>query len=179
MSLALYIGPMFAGKSTTILGVIRRNTCIHKKTMCITSSLDSRVSNAIQSHDNESYPATAVPALLPMIKTAEFHDANTVVIEEAQFFPDLKAFALSAVEDYHKEVVVVGLDGDYDRKPFGQILDLIPYCDSVQKLTALCIRCGNGTPALFSSRNGGGPQVMIGAADLYEPVCRKHFSRGS
>jgi len=177
MSLKLYVGPMFAGKSTVILGLIRRNTFINKKTMCITSSLDSRSKNEIKSHDNDSYPATATAELLTMLKMAEFHSANTVVIEEAQFFPDLKAFVLTAVEDYQKEVVVVGLDGDSSRKPFGQILDLIPYCDSVQKLMALCIRCGDGTPAIFTSRRAGNPgqQVLVGASDLYEPLCRKHF----
>ena len=177
MSLKLYVGPMFAGKSTVILGLIRRNNFIGKKTMCLTSSLDIRAKNAIKSHDNDSYPATATAELLTMLKMAEFHSANTVVIEEAQFFPDLKAFVLTAVEDYQKEVVVVGLDGDSSRKPFGQILDLIPYCDSVQKLTALCIRCGDGTPAIFTSRRAGNPgqQVLVGASDLYEPLCRKHF----
>jgi len=180
MSLNLYIGPMFAGKSTVILGQVRRNTFINKKTMCITSSIDSRCKNAIQSHNNDTYPATATPDLLPMLKLAEFHSADTIVIEEAQFFHDLKAFVLSAVEDYRKEVIVVGLDGDSSRKPFGQILDLIPYCDSVQKLTALCIRCGNGTPAIFTSRRQGadGQQVLVGASDLYEPLCRRHFKGG-
>jgi thymidine kinase len=181
MSLRIYIGPMFAGKSTVILGLIRRNTFIKKKTMCITSSLDSRASNAIKSHDNDSYPATATAELMPMLKTAEFHSANTIVIEEAQFFPDLKAFVLTAVDDYRKELVVVGLDGDSSRKPFGQILDIIPFCDSVQKLSALCIRCGDGTPAIFTSRNTNQvptaeyQQILVGTSDLYEPVCRKHF----
>jgi len=180
MSLNLYIGPMFAGKSTVILSLVRRNRFIHKKTMCITSSLDSRCINAIKSHNGETYPATATLDLMSILKTAEFQLADTIVIEEAQFFADLKAFVLTVVEDYHKDVVVVGLDGDSNRKPFGQILDLIPFCDSVQKLTALCTRCSDGTPALFTSRRQGAEaqQVLVGASDLYEPLCRRHFKGG-
>lgn len=176
MSLSIYIGPMFAGKSTAILGLIRRNTFIGKTTMCITSSLDTRTTNAIRSHDNEYYPAIAVHELLDLCETMEFIGADMIVIEEAQFFPDLKEFVLNAVEIHNKNVVVVGLDGDSERRPFGQILDLIPYCDFVQKLQALCTRCGNGTPAIFTSRCQTGPQVMIGSADMYEPLCRAHFN---
>jgi len=166
---------MFAGKSTTILGILRRHAFIGRKTMCVTSSLDSRSSSRIMSHDNESYPAIAVYQLMPLLSSKEFAESAAIIIEEAQFFHDLKEFVLAAIDT--KIVIVVGLDGDSNRRPFGQILDLIPFCDSVQKLTALCTRCGDGTPAIFTSRKiPMATQVLVGAADLYEPVCRAHFS---
>ncbi len=173
---------MFAGKSSAILGIIRRNKVIGRPTLCLTSHLDKRYKSgsgaAITSHNKDSHPAIAVRALTPILESPAFADARCIIIEEAQFFPDLKAFVLEAVEVYEKEVIVVGLDGDSSRKPFGEVLDLIPYCDTIHKLTALCTHCGDGTAALFSHRKPTAAtttQVNVGAQDQYEPLCRKHF----
>jgi thymidine kinase len=182
MSLDLYIGPMFAGKSSAILGVVRRNDVIGRKTLCITSALDKRYTTEakIVSHNKESYPAVAVNELLPLLVSAAFKESEAIIIEEAQFFPDLREFALSAVEDFGKAVICVGLDGDSERRPFGHLLDLIPYADKVQKFTALCMRCHNGTDAIFTLRKAGAPgsQIAVGGQDTYEPVCRKHYIEG-
>lgn len=75
----------------------------------------------------------------------------------------------------------LGLDGDRNRCNFGRVLDLIPYADTLTKLTALCSRCCDGTPALFSCLIVGEnddreyDQIRVGGADSYEPMCRKHF----
>lgn len=179
MSLELYLGPMFAGKSSAVLGVIRRNAIIGRPTLCLTSALDKRYTAEakIVSHNKDSYPATAVDCLVPVLGTPEFQKADCIVVEEAQFFLDLRAFVLSAVEDFGKAVICVGLDGDSDRRPFGQLLDLVPYADKIHKFTALCRRCGDGTDALFTFRRAGAPQtqIAVGTQDTYEPLCRLHY----
>jgi thymidine kinase len=179
MSLELYIGPMFSGKSTTVMGILRRNRIIQRKTLCITSNLDNRYSlePKVMSHDSEWHPAMAGTNLTPFLTNRQFMEADCIIVEEAQFFPDLKAFVLYAVETYYKHVICVGLDGDSHRQPFGQLLELIPYCDSVRKLTALCSRCGDGTAAIFTHRLPGAPiqQVAVGGTEHYEPLCRRHF----
>jgi thymidine kinase len=179
MSLELYLGPMFAGKSSAILGILRRHAFIRRRTLCLTSSLDKRYSNdaKIVSHNQESYPATAVKELYDCIDTPEFHEASCIIIEEAQFFPDLKRFALTAVEVYGKEVICVGLDGDSERRPFGQLLDLVPYADNIEKFAALCSHCADGTAAIFSHRKVGSSeqQVSVGSSEQYEALCRKHY----
>ena len=179
MSLELYLGPMFAGKSSAILGVIRRNEVIHRTTLCITSALDKRYTTEarIVSHNKESYPAVAVNELTPLLETPNFAAAKCIIIEEAQFFSDLRSFALEAVETHGKHVICVGLDGDSERRPFGQLLELVPYSDKVQKFTALCTRCGDGTDAIFTYRKAGSPgtQIAVGGQDTYEPVCRRHY----
>ena len=47
-------------------------------------------------------------------------------------------------------VIVAALDGTFQRKPFGDILNLIPLAESVTKLTAVCMVCFG--PASFSKR---------------------------
>jgi thymidine kinase len=179
MSLDLYLGPMFAGKSSAILGVVRRNAVIGLRTLCVTSALDNRYTEdaRIVSHNKDSYPAAAMKTLTPLLSTPDFKAAECIVVEEAQFFPDLRPFVLEAVERFGKHVICVGLDGDSERRPFGQLLDLVPYADNIQKFKALCRRCGDGTEALFTFRKAGAPtaQVAVGGQDTYEPLCRNHY----
>ncbi len=151
MSLELYCGPMWAGKSSTVLGTLRRYRSIGWKILVLTASIDNRYgSNMIVSHDQEKYPARAVNKLTSVVNDEEYKQADLVVIDEAQFLPDLYEFVLHAVDVDGKHVICVGLDGDSDRKPFGDILRLIPHCDSVTKITSFCSECRDGTPALFS-----------------------------
>jgi thymidine kinase len=180
MSLELIVGPMFAGKSSAILSRVRRARTLDWNVFLVTCAIDTRYDASgcqIITHDKDGLSAIGVKSLEGVRGLKDYIDARLVVIEEAQFFTDLYEFVRVAVEDDKKDLVIVGLDGDSDRKPFGKVLDLIPLCDKVTKLTSLCKRCGDGTPALFSALVHGqkDSQVCVGGADMYEPMCRKHF----
>jgi thymidine kinase len=179
MSLQIILGPMFAGKSSAILRIVNRYKAIGWPMCCVTFAGDSRYSDEefLMNHDAQSIPCKKVVSLLDeFLDTDEFEKAKLIIIDEAQFFPDLKSFVLGAVEDYQKDVVVVGLDGDADRNPFGQILDCIPLADEIHKLKAFCKMCKDGTEALFSyCQKQKTEQVCVGGAELYMPLCRKHY----
>ena len=179
MSLELYCGPMWAGKSSTVLGTLRRYSSIGWKILLLTSELDSRYGTGmVVSHDHEKYPALAVRSLLSVAKTKVYEDAQLIMIDEAQFFGDLYDFVVNAVDTDGKHVICVGLDGDSDRKPFGDILRLVPHCDSIHKITSFCSECKDGTPALFSfHKTHKVDQVSVGHTNQYEPLCRKHFNQ--
>lgn len=132
-------------------------------------------------HDEMGVPCEKWSTLMDHISDPDFLKAKLVIIDEAQFFPDLKAFVEQSVDHLNKNVLVVGLDGDADRKPFGQILDCIPLADSVTKLKSFCRRCGDGTEAIFTfcerpTQKTG--QVCVGGAEMYVPLCRKHYLMG-
>jgi len=178
MSLEIIIGPMFAGKSSALLSRIRRHRAIGKQVMVITSSLDKRysVEPALASHDKESVSAVAVATLVPCLQRSDLLEADLVIIEEAQFFPDLRAFVEGALA-LDKHLVVCGLDGDTAAKPFGQLLDCIPLADSVVKMTALCEMCGDATPAIFTALrkpDGNASTIRVGSGEYYVPLCRRH-----
>lgn len=177
MSLNIVLGPMWAGKSSYILSKIRRYKAIGCDVYVITNSLDHRYGHFVLStHDNEQHSAVSVRSLLPLRTEEKYKEAKLIILEEAQFFQDLLSFVLKAVEEDGKHVICVGLDGDSERRPFGDILKLIPYCDTVEKITSLCSECGDGTPALFSYRNAPcEEQVAVGAENMYTPLCRKHY----
>ncbi len=177
MSLDIVLGPMWAGKSSFIIGKIRRYRAIGWEVLVIANPLDDRYgSHVVSSHDKEQISALAVSDLTTLYENNHYKSSRLLVIEEAQFFQGLYEFVKRAVEKDRKHVVCVGLDGDAQRKPFGEILQLIPLCDNVEKIKSLCALCGDGTPALFTHRlTSSQTQIEVGAEATYQPLCRKHF----
>ena len=106
----------------------------------------------------------------------DYQQAETIFIDEAQFFSDLYEFVKVSVETHNKQVVVIGLDGDSDRRNFGQIHQLVPLCDTITKLTALCSLCKDGTLGIFSKKIVNSSQTVdVGSTDKYMAVCRKCY----
>jgi thymidine kinase len=104
------------------------------------------------------------------------NECDVILINEGQFFHDIVEFTTKMVEEIHKKVYICGLDGDFKREKIGKLLDLVPMSDKVTKLRALCGQCKDGTPAPFSFRNSSSTeQVVIGADDIYIPLCRKCY----
>ena len=179
MSLTVALGPMFSGKSSYLLSSIRKYNEIGWPVFIITSAFDKRYTNDVEivNHNRESCKADiAVKNLYDVSSKKEFLEAKVIIIEEGQFYPDLVEFVKEAVEVYEKHVIVAGLDGDAHRKPFGQMLELIPLADNIVKLKAMCKVCNDGTEALFTSKKiHDSLTVDIGSSDKYEALCRKHF----
>jgi len=177
MSLEVVMGPMFSGKTSYIYSIVKRYRSIGVPVVVIKPTSDNRYSilPEIVTHDGFKFECVLTNRNL-MELNHEFTKARVIVIEEAQFFDDLELFVRCMVESFKKNVIVVGLDGDYNRKPFGQVLQCIPIADKVTKLTALCSRCSDGTPALFSHRKvEESGQVLVGSTDKYEPLCRECY----
>jgi len=174
--LDIIIGPMFAGKSTELIKRIRKLNILDKEYISIKPNIDNRYStNEIVSHDNDKINCKCYDTINNFIKNTSLKNINTVFIEEGQFFSDLKDGVLNLIEKLNCNVVIVGLDGDSNRNKFGQILDLIPYCDTCIKISALCKICNDGTPAIFSHRiHKSNKQIKVGVSD-YESLCRKHY----
>ena len=183
MSLRVVVGPMFAGKTSEIQSVVRRYGCLGKSVLVLTADIDNRYQSnvvAIVNHDKVTVPARAVSVerLVDVLAWPEFAAATAIVVDEAQFFVDcLIPFVRAAVDKHGKHVVVVGLDGDADKRPFGDVLALMTHADSIEKKTALCRHCGDGTPAIFTrALVAHDAQVAVGGAEMYEPVCRRHYA---
>lgn len=175
MSLELIIGPMFSGKSTELIRKIRLAKIIDKKVIVIKPIIDIRYkNNKIVSHSFESEECESIQLLAEMDQKINNYDL--IVVDEGQFFPDLKEYVLKWVDVNKKDVIVGGLDGGHKRNKIGDILELIPYSDSCVKIKSLCKKCNDGTQAIFTHRmNDNQEQVEIGGAETYIPLCRKHY----
>ncbi|KAK3036914.1 hypothetical protein RJ639_030879 [Escallonia herrerae] len=152
-----------------------------KSIAIIKSNKDTRYGlDSIVTHDGEKLPCWPLADLSSFRKKIGLHAYNkldVIGIDEAQFFGDLHDFCSKAADHDGKTVIVAGLDGDYLRRSFGSVLDIIPIADSVTKLSARCELCGKR--ALFTLRKTGETErELIAGADVYMPVCRKHYVSG-
>ena len=173
--LELIIGNMFSGKTTELIRRINKEKSINKNILVINYIDDNRYNESgIVSHDNIKINCIKVKKLEDILDLNKY---DSFFIDEAQFFIDLHSFVLLLVDIYKKHVVVSGLDGDAFRNPFGDIIKLIPLCDTVDKLTAYCNKCNNGVIAPFTKKINNEIQLLIdiGGSDKYIPVCRYHY----
>ncbi|KAK7339578.1 hypothetical protein VNO77_20255 [Canavalia gladiata] len=174
------VGPMFAGKTTTLLRRIESHLNTGRNVAMLKSSKDTRYAiDSVVTHDGVQFPCWALPDLLSF-RDKYGHDAyqklDVIGIDEAQFFEDLYEFCCKAADEDGKTVIVAGLDGDYLRRSFGSVLHIIPLADSVTKLTARCELCGKR--AFFTLRKTEETKTeLIGGADVYMPVCRHHYAK--
>lgn len=179
-TLDIIIGCMFSGKTTELLNRIRKALIICNNIVVVNHNLDNRYDKTggyICSHDQQKIKALSCSNLKELLHNPDYKNSPIIFIDEAQFFSDLKSFVVHAVDVDNKWVTVCGLDGDFQRNKFGDILDLIPFADTVVKTSALCLKCCNGTKGLFSAKlkNQNQNQIDVGNEDKYIPVCRKHF----
>jgi len=173
MSLDVVIGPMFSGKSSYVLSVVSRYSTLGVPVLVITHESDHRYGQGIvATHDGRSAPCIHAKDL----DDVDIAAYKVIIVDEAQFFRNLVPFVEWAVDTHHKHVFLVGLDGDSNRRKFGEILDCIPLADRVLRLTAFCRRCGDGTPGLFSYRREySNQQVIVGGSNRYEALCRNCY----
>jgi thymidine kinase len=175
------VGPMFAGKTTTLLRRIQSESSNGRSVAIIKSNKDTRYGlDSIVTHDGVKLPCLALPDLSSFRQKFgldAYDQLDVIGIDEAQFFEDLYDFCREAADHDGKTVIVSGLDGDYLRRSFGSVLDIIPLADSVTKLTARCELCGKR--AFFTLRKTAETETeLIGGADVYMPVCRQHYVSG-
>jgi thymidine kinase len=185
--LELIVGPMFSGKTSRLVEIYEQCIKCSIPVAVINHSFDTRYGNNIMStHNRTSVPCvmtndlkhvwTGQPetnAMFQLLRDREtVFFADVILINEGQFFDDLFEI-VSDMLTHGKHIYVCGLDGDFQQKKFGQILDLIPICDKITKLTSFCGLCKNGTVGIFSKRLTFEQQQTVIGSSNYIPVCRK------
>jgi thymidine kinase len=171
MALELIIGPMFAGKTTYAIDLVRRYANQGLRVLVVKPAIDTRFVNLneLTTHNGDSVPCYTTCTLNSL--TADFiQHFSVIIVDEAQFFEGLVPFVEFAVDTHLKIVYLIGLSGDSDRRSFGELLDTIPLAN---RITHLHSRCACGNPALFTRRlRTGFDQIAIGGSEMYRPECR-------
>jgi thymidine kinase len=177
--LTLVLGCMFASKSTYILNSIQRYRAINKKIFIVSHILDKQRTlnkNTIKTHDNNFLPALLIESLDGLEKNIDYINSDIIVIDEAQFFPDLLKWVTIQVDKTDKFFIISGLQSDFQRNKIGQVIDLIPQCEDIIHVKAFCKYCENGNLATFTKRESTNyDKILVGDTDCYVAVCRKHF----
>jgi thymidine kinase len=176
---------MFSGKTTTLIQCyenLKRLDHLGEMPVVINYMGDTEsTEHRLISHDRATIDCISTYSLSSLWSDTQnpnyelLHESKFILINEAQFFDDLFEVVLAMLKS-QKYVYIYGLDADSNQKKFGQIWDLIPYADSVKKLTANCGKCGS-EDAIFTYRTTNliTEQVFIGGAAYYTSLCRDCF----
>ncbi|MGB9779607.1 thymidine kinase [Caldanaerobacter sp.] len=172
------VGPMFSGKSEELIRRIRRAQIAKQKVQVFKPAIDDRYSiDKVVSHNGSSISAISVADSSEILKLLE-EDTQVVAIDEIQFFDQSLVDVVREIADMGKRVICAGLDMDFRGEPFGPTPYIMAIAESVDKLTAICVKCGNpatrtqrlinGKPAKYDD-----PIILVGAHETYEARCRK------
>jgi thymidine kinase len=178
--LKIILGSMFAGKTTELVKEYKRHESCGFECLFINHKIDTRYvkdENKTSTHDRVFINSINIgDNLFDFFKKQSFLDRyDVVLINEGQFFQDLYKFVDYIVNSLHKKVYVCGLDGDYKRKKIGSILDIIPLCDDVIKLKAICINCKTND-GIFTYRLTKEKEQIVVGVENYSVLCRKCYN---
>ncbi|KAG8446436.1 hypothetical protein GDO86_014043 [Hymenochirus boettgeri] len=167
-------GPMFSGKSTELMRRVQRFQIAQYKCLVIKYAKDTRYSKEkLATHDQRTMAAVSACRLYDA--ATEALTCSVIGIDEGQFFPDTVEFC-EEMANHGKTVIVAALDGTFQRKAFGNILNLVPLAESVVKLNSVCMECFR--EAAYTKRLGSEKEVeVIGGAEKYHSVCRMCYFR--
>jgi thymidine kinase len=177
-SVEVITGSMFCGKTDEMIRRLRRATIAKQKVQVFKPAIDKRYnSEKVVSHAGSEFDASPISSSAEILEVLNA-DTTVVAIDEAQFFDDGIAVVVNQLAESGIRVIVGGLDLDFRGEPFGMMPVLISQAEEVDKLHAICMKCGedasrtqrlvNGEPAHFHD-----PVVIVGADELYEARCRK------
>jgi thymidine kinase len=168
--ITLIVGCMFSSKTTTLLSYERKY--VKHNVLVVKHSIDTRYTsdNKIVNHDGTQCLSKSVIVCSNLMEIAnETENYDCVLIDEGQFFNDLKQFCERFGNS--KKIVIAGLLSDYKCEGFKPIIDVLPMADRVIHLTAFCSLCGEDAPfttRIVKNEN----QTLVGTSDIYEPRCR-------
>lgn len=172
-------GGMFSGKSEELLRRLRRALIARQRVQVFRIATDTRGGDGdvLRTRDNRSLSAVTVASSDEMREKLSL-GVEVVGIDEAQFFDRGLVDLATELADLGVRVIVAGLDLDFRRRPFGPIPELMAIAEYVDKMHAVCVRCG--AAAQYSLRIAAGEQqVLVGDTESYEARCRRCYNSSS
>jgi thymidine kinase len=167
-------GSMFSGKTEELIRRLKRAQFANQKIAIFKPTIDNRYSDVdVVSHDLHSITSTPVDSPVKMLAVPD--DVQVIGIDEAQFFDERIVDVVQTLANRGVRVIIAGLDTDFLGKPFGPMPALMAIAEDVQKVHAICVRCGN--LANHSHRLSASTKLVeLGEKDVYEPLCRQCYN---
>ena len=173
-SVEVICGSMFSGKTEELIRRLKRAQFAKQKVEIYKPCIDVRYSeDQVVSHDSHSIPSTPIDSPASMLLLSA--DVEVVGIDEAQFFDETLVDVVQTLANRGIRVIIAGLDTDFLGKPFGPMPALMAIAEDIQKVHAICVKCGS--PANHSHRLvKNDALVVLGEKDEYEPLCRHCYN---
>ena len=173
----LVCGSMFSGKTEELIRRVKRAEIAKQRVQVFSHTLDTRYGESkVASHSGADWGAIPVQSADQILEKLD-SQATVVAIDEAQFFDWKIAEVANQLADHGVRVIVAGLDTDFRGEPFGPMPLLMAQAEQVDKLSAICVVCGepasrtqrliNDQPAKYDD-----PVILVGASEVYEARCR-------
>jgi thymidine kinase len=174
---------MFSGKTETLIRYVRRARDAELPVQVFSPALDTRNGvGKVRSHGGVDLETLKVNAWavsaedLPILSKRIRPDTRVVAIDEVQFFEPEVVEQVQQMLRRDLFVVVAGLDQDWQLQPFGPMPALLAMADEVIKLTSICARCKRDNARISHRRTMTTQQIVLGAAEAYEPLCRSCYN---
>ena len=177
-SIEVITGSMFCGKTDELIRRLRRATIARQNVQVFKPAIDTRyTTEAVTSHNGlgvQAVPVQSVAEIEQLIRP----ETSVAAIDEVQFFGWEVTELCHRLADRGIRVICAGLDMDFRGEPFGPLPVLMAQAESVEKLQAICVVCGqpasrtqrliNGAPAAYDD-----PVILVGGSESYEARCRR------
>ncbi|MDB5129014.1 thymidine kinase [Mucilaginibacter sp.] len=173
-SIEVVCGSMFSGKTEELIRRVNRARIAKVNVEIFSPVADTRYDkSALVSHNLNSIPSKAVSKAAEILPLASH--IQVVGIDEAQFFDDELPEVCQTLANSGVRVIVAGLDMDFKGRPFGTMPQIMAIADSVTKLHAVCVKCGQ--QAMYSYRLvPDDSKILLGEKESYEARCRNCFN---
>jgi thymidine kinase len=176
--LTVIVGGMFAEKSTELQRRGKRLKRAGKEIMFFKPDFDVRYStDELVTHDGQSVKAFNIPTKNPDILLGiDLNEVDALLIDEVQFISSDIFFVIECLLSRYPDlqIIVAGLDMDFEGRPFNTTSWLMASAEEVIKLKAVCNSCGTDSWVSFKEPNG--QRIQLGS-DEYKPLCRKCFNQ--
>ena len=172
------VGAMFAGKTSELLKRILWAKHQNKQIIVIKPIIDNRYDQEkIITHNDLSHDCFSMRNWNHVNENFKFNkdSVDMVFLDEIQFMNTEET--LNNVENILKngiDVVSSGLDQDSRGKPWETSSMLLGLSDKIIKIYGFCNVCGMEATKTYRKTQGG-DRTQVGAADIYEPRCLKHW----
>ena len=186
--LEVITGCMFSGKTEELIRRLERVRIARRKLLLFKPTIDDRYSaTSVMTHYGRAFDAhlldpanETVEALIELVGTETLDEAAVIAFDEGNFFSEKLPGLCEQLVAFGKRVIVAGLDLTFAQEPFGPMPRLMALADRVDKLQAVCVKCGgvatrsqrliDGSPAPTD-----GPVIQVGGAESYEARCRSCY----
>jgi thymidine kinase len=179
-NLKLYVGPMFSGKSTSLLQQVERYKFAKKSVVCFKPKMDNRYTDEgfIVTHSGIQVPCVLVNNGKEIINY--FNDKNlpdAIAVDEAFMIDEIANACLNFFYDKRIDVLVSTLDLSSSLSPFEEVCTLLGHATKVKKCKAVCTVCGeDASYTIRKEEFCDSNLIQVGGDDMYEARCLKHHS---